>query len=73
MSVEGFGSWLTNISMVIFVLQDMFELARSANYAEGEEKLNARQSKAISFSVSKNLLEWRHKAPADAHLQIVAR
>ena len=35
----------------------MFELANSANYAEGEEKLNARQSKVISFSVSQNLLE----------------
>lgn len=52
-----------------FVLQDMFELASSANYAEGKEKLNARQSKVISFSVSKKLLEGRQRASVDARLQ----
>jgi hypothetical protein len=47
----------------------MFELAISANYNEEEEKLNARQSKVISFSVSKNLLEGGQRASADARLQ----
>ena len=57
------------VSNIAIVLQDMFELASSANYAEGKEKLNARQSKVISFSVSKKLLEGRQRASADARLQ----
>lgn len=47
----------------------MFELASFANYTEGEEKVNARQSKVISFSVSQNLLERGQRASADARLQ----
>jgi hypothetical protein len=47
----------------------MFELASSANYTEEEEKVNARRSKVISFSVSPNPFERGQRASADARLQ----